>query len=250
VEEATLPVTDPGVLRGDGVFEAIRLYAGVPFAVDEHLERLGRSAANARLAVDADALRADLAALLAAARPGDAIVRLLVTRGGRRVVLLEPPPAHPAAVTLATIPYAPTRVLDGVKTISYGANMLASRLAAERGADEALLVTPHGRVLETPTASFFAVLEGRLVTPPLSEHVLDSITRRRVLAAAGAEEAALTVADLGRASGALLASTTREAQPVARIDDRALDPEDPVVAAAVRATHERIAAELSGGSGR
>jgi branched-chain amino acid aminotransferase len=93
VEGATLPVTDPGVLRGDGVFEAIRLYAGVPFAVDEHLERLGRSAANARLAVDADALRVDLAALLGAARPGDAIVRLLVTRGGRRVVLLEPPPA-------------------------------------------------------------------------------------------------------------------------------------------------------------
>ena len=53
--------------------------------------------------------------------------------------------------------YAPTRVLDGVKSLSYAANMLCSRMARERGFDEALLVTPHGRVLEAPTSSLFWV---------------------------------------------------------------------------------------------
>jgi branched-chain amino acid aminotransferase len=244
--EARLPVTDPGLLRGDGVFEAVRLYDGTPFALDEHLRRMERSAANARLELDADALRADVGALVEAARPGDAIVRLLVTRGGRRIVLLEPVPEHAAAVALAVVRYAPTRILDAVKTISYGANMLASRLARERGADEALLVTPHGRILEAPTASIFVALDGRLVTPPLSDHVLDSITRRRVLAATAAVEAPLSLEDLPRATGALLASTTREAQPVCRIDDQRLDPADPLVAGAVRATRERIAQELAG----
>ena len=79
--------------------------------------------------------------------------------------------------------YAPTRILDGVKSLSYGANMLATRLAKEQGAHEALLVTPHGRVLEAPTCSFFYSYDGAtLCTPPLSEHILDSITRRMILA--------------------------------------------------------------------
>ena len=55
------------------------------------------------------------------------------------------------------VEYAPTRVLDGIKSLSYGANMLCGRLARERGFDEALLVTPHGRVLEAPTSSLFWV---------------------------------------------------------------------------------------------
>ena len=58
---------------------------------------------------------------------------------------------------LKTVTYAPTRILDGVKSLSYAANMLASRLAREEGFDEALLVTPHGRVLEAPTSSVFWV---------------------------------------------------------------------------------------------
>ena len=99
--------------------------------------------------------------------------------------------------------------------------MLASRLARERGADEALLVTPHGRVLEGPTSSFFVSLDGEtLVTPPLSDHVLDSITRRRLLAILPhAREEVVTRDELRGAREAFLASTTREVQPVARIDE-------------------------------
>ena len=144
---ATIPVTDRGLLRGDGVFEAIRLYAGVPYALDAHLERMKRSAEGLRLPLDTDAFRADVERLIAALPGLDVLVRLVATRGGRRIVLFEELREMPASLALEPVTYAPTRILDGIKSLSYAANMLASQIARERGADDALLVTPHGRVL-------------------------------------------------------------------------------------------------------
>jgi branched-subunit amino acid aminotransferase/4-amino-4-deoxychorismate lyase len=227
-DEALLPVTDEGLLRGDGVFEVVRVYEGRPFAFEDHLRRMARSAQNLRLEIDLNAMRADVEAILAEAGPVDAQVRFLVTRGGRRVTLLEPLRDHSAAVRLACIEYVPPRVLDGVKSLSYAGNMLATRLAVEAGADEALLVTPHGRVLEAPTSTLFVSLDAEtLVTPPLSDRVLDSITRRRLLEALPqAREEVLTREELGRAREAFLASTTREVQAVASVDGDVL-PEAP-----------------------
>src|SRR4051812_27873816 len=160
--DATIPATDEGLLRGDGVFEVVRLYAGRPFAYDDHLTRLERSARNLRLPVDVEALRGDVEALLAQAGPMEALLRIVMTRGGRRLALIESLPDHPPSIRLATVTYSPTRVLDGVKSLSYAGNMLAPRLAKERGADEALLVTPHGRVLEGPTSTFVWASGGQL----------------------------------------------------------------------------------------
>src|SRR3954464_10021494 len=89
VAEARIPVTDEGLLRGDGVFEVIRLYDGRAFALDEHLRRMSRSAADPRLEIDAPALQAPPEALLAEAGAVDGALRLLVTRGGRRIGLVE-----------------------------------------------------------------------------------------------------------------------------------------------------------------
>jgi branched-chain amino acid aminotransferase len=126
----------------------------------------------------------------------------------------------PERVRLGVVEYAPTRVLDGIKSLSYGANMLCSRLARERGFDEALLVTPHGRVLEAPTSTFFWVdPDGALNTPPLSEHILASITRDRVMKVAQVTERPCTMDDVREASEAFLASTLREAQSVAAVED-------------------------------
>jgi branched-chain amino acid aminotransferase len=222
-EEARIPATDEGLLRGDGVFEVIRLYRGRPFALDDHLDRMRRSAHNLRLPVDLDAVRADVEALLAQAGEVDAALRVLCTRGGRRLGIVEPVKQRPAQLALATVTYAPSRILDGVKSLSYAGNMLAGRLAVERAADEALLVTPHGRVLEGPTNSFFCSFDGEtLVTPPLEDHVLDSITRRRLLTVAPAREAAIALDDLARAREAFMASTLLEVHPVRSIDGAAL----------------------------
>jgi branched-chain amino acid aminotransferase len=245
VAEARISVTDEGLLRGDGVFEVIRIYAGRPFALEDHLQRMARSAANARLPVDFEALRAEVDALLAQGAPGDAVLRLVCTRGGRRLAMLESPKAFPETIALATVTYAPTRVLDGIKTLSYGANVLSTRLAQERGADEALLVTPHGRVLEGPTSSFFYVRSGRLLTPPLTDHIHDSITRRRVVEVADVEEEPLAADELGEVEEAFLASTLKEALPVHAIDERRLPAPGPVTREVGAALEARIAEELA-----
>src|SRR6202020_3301715 len=98
--------------------------------------------------------------------------------------------------------------------------MLASRLAREEGFDEALLVTPHGRVLEAPTSSIFYVSDGELFTPPLDEHILASITRALVISVTGAVERSCTLEQLKAADEVFLASTVREVQPVSAIDDQ------------------------------
>jgi len=238
----TVSVLDDGLLRGDGVFEVCRVYAGRVYAFAEHLERMGRSAANLRLEVDLAALRAEAEALLAHAGAADVRLRLVATRGGRRIAVVEPLAPQPVALALATVEYVPTRILDGVKSLSYAANVLATRIAVERGADDALLVTPHGRVLELPTSSFFCVVDGELRTPPLSDHVLDSITRRRLLPLAA--ERPVTLDELRFASEAFAASTLREVLPVRSIDGRALTTRGPRTEQATAALREAVEAEL------
>jgi branched-chain amino acid aminotransferase len=247
--EARIPATDEGLLRGDGVFEVIRVYDGRAFAFDDHLRRLERSALNLRLPLDLEAVRADANRLLAQAGPGadHELLRIVVTRGGRRLLLTEPLPEPPGRIRLRSITYSPTRVLDGVKSLSYAGNMLATRLAREGGGDEALLVTPHGRVLEAPTSSIFWVKEGDIFTPPLSEHILASITRALVIDISRAREQPCALEDLFAADEAFLTSTTREVQPVVTIDEHSFPPESPVTARLALEVSARIQAELASG---
>jgi branched-chain amino acid aminotransferase len=218
-EEATIPVSDEGLLRGDGAFEVMRLYQGRPFALEDHLERLARTCAGLRLPLDLDVWRSEIAALLEANGAADGLLRLVLTRGGRRLALIEPARRHQALARVGTVTYAPNRVLDGLKTLSYAGNMLATRIAKEGGYDEALLVTPHGRILEGPTWSFFWVRGGRLYTPPLSERILGSITRGRIIAEVDVSEETCTLDELRDVEEAFIASTTRTVQPIASVDE-------------------------------
>jgi branched-chain amino acid aminotransferase len=222
--ESTLSLPDDGLYRGDGVFEVIRLYGGRPFALVEHLDRIERSATAIELTVDRAALERELAALLAEHGTDDGQLRIVLTRGGRRVLLTEELPPRGATVRLATVTYSPSVILDGVKSLSYAANMQATRIAVGRGADEALLVRPDGSVLEAPTSAIFWVAEtGALRTPSLETGILNSITRAQIVRELEVEEGQFDIADVHGAGEAFLASTTREIQPVARIDDRDLE---------------------------
>ena len=217
--EATVPLKDDGLYRGDGAFEVIRIYAGRLFALEDHLDRLQRSATAIELEFDRPALEREIEALLEQAGDADGQLRLIVTRGGRRLAMTEPLPPHAATLRLATVTYSPTVILNGVKSLSYAANMQATRLAQAQGADEAVLVQPDGTVLEPPTSAIFWVSpQGSLRTPALDAGVLESITRDRLVKALDVEEGAWPVADLRAASEAFLASTTREIQAVASID--------------------------------
>ncbi|MFN2615758.1 MAG: aminotransferase class IV [Thermoleophilaceae bacterium] len=248
VAEVSIPATDEGLLRGDGVFEVIRVYHGRPFALSEHLERLQRSAANLHLELPAPLgeIESETLRLLEARGGGafDGCLRIVLTRGGRRLLLTEPLPAGPERARLAFVTFAPTRVLDGIKSLSYGGNMLASRLARERGFDEALLVTPHGRVLEAPTSSLFWVDGGRLCTPPLDEHILASITRDKLLQLLEVDERPCTTEQLLEAREAFLASTTREVQSIAAVEEREFPETGELTRKAAAALRAFIDAEL------
>jgi branched-chain amino acid aminotransferase len=225
--EATVPLKDDGLYRGDGAFEVIRLYEGKPFALVDHLDRLERSGAAIELAFDRPALEAEIEALLAELGDADGQLRLIVTRGGRRLAMTEPIPVHAEKVSVATVTYCPSVILNGVKSLSYAANMQSTRLARAQGANEAVLVQPDGIVLEPPTSSIFWVSpQGALRTPALDNGVLESITRDRLVKALHVEAGAWPVADLRAAREAFLASTTREIQAVSAIDGAEL-PESP-----------------------
>jgi len=83
--EATISVLDDGLLRGDGAFEAIKLYGEHPFRLGEHIERLGVSADAIHLSFDPEALWQEIGALLEATElPEESMLRIVITRGGRR----------------------------------------------------------------------------------------------------------------------------------------------------------------------
>lgn len=218
---ATVGLKDDGLYRGDGAFEVIRLYAGKPFALVDHLDRLERSAAAIELSFDRAALEGEIGALLTQAGPVEGQMRLIVTRGGRRIAATEPIPPHPETVALVSVAYCPTVILNGVKSLSYAANMQATRIARGKGADEAVLIRPDGTVLEPPTSSvFWVAAEGELRTPALTDGVLESITRDRMIKALDVTEGSWHADDLRGASEAFLASTTREIQAVSSVDGR------------------------------
>ena len=210
------------------------------------MARLANTCAGLRLGFEEDALRAEISALLEQAGPVDSLLRVVLTRGGRRILTIEPLPARPETARVATVTYAPTRVLDGLKTLSYGANMLAGRLARERGFDEALFVTPHWRVLEGPTWSFFWVARGTLLTPPLEDRILASITRAFLIEECDARVAPCTLDDVAAADEAFIASTVREAMPISVVDEIELPAAPgPVTAGAA----ERLAKRIAGNTG-
>jgi branched-subunit amino acid aminotransferase/4-amino-4-deoxychorismate lyase len=236
--DGRLSIFDDGLLRGDGCFEAMRSYHGRPFAVDEHYRRLAASAAALGIPVPAATDLGDWIARVAAAG-GDCIVRVVLTRGGtvpghaspsQCVVMSHPiPPASPElSLFPVSAPWHPAGrpwELSGVKTISYAPNQAASRLARQSGYDDALLLSDSGTTLEGPTFSFAWVVDGVLETAGLDLGILDSITRRLVVADApilGIEvvEGRFDLSRLDIASEAMAISTVKQVTPVVRVGDR------------------------------
>jgi branched-subunit amino acid aminotransferase/4-amino-4-deoxychorismate lyase len=242
-DPARVPLDD-GLVRGDGVFEGMRLYGRAPRTPAEHQDRLARSAEAVGLPIDRAQLEDELAAFCRATSRPECGVRLIVTRGGRRLWREEPLPPPSSGLTVLPVEHRVTPLLVGAKTLSYAANMQAMRRARAAGCDDALFVrADDGVVLEHPVAAF-AWLEGDdLVFPPLEVGVLDSITRRIAQQAVPGRERPATVSELAGARAAFVMSTVQEVQPVAEIAGVGrFDTADPV-AAQVRETIRRAIAE-------
>jgi len=243
--DVEVPLLDDGLLRGDGAFEFLRCYAGRPFALGEHLDRLERTCGTIMLDCPRQTLEEEIAELLAYAGPVACDLRIVLTRGGRRILILEPsPPAKEGR--FAFVEDTPRLVLHGAKTLSYAGNMLARREAEQRGFDEALLVRPDGLVMEVQQASFFWVTPGgELCTPPLGDGILDSITRRVVLRRLEVTERSCTRQDALEAAEAFAAGTSREVQPIRAIAERVFQAcPGPVTERAIEAFRDHVTAEL------
>ncbi len=226
-EGAMIPATDDGLLRGDGAFEVIRLYEGRPYALADHLDRIERSAAKIELPVDREALEHEIVDLLGEFGTRGGALRIVLTRGGKRLLFCETLPEWDETIAVATVTYAPSVILTGVKSISYAANMQATRIAQGKDAEEAILVRPDGVVLEAPTSSVFWVsAEGGLRTPAIDSGILESITRHRLCRDLHVEEGDWDIEELRGAHEAFLASTTREVQAISSLDGHAF-PEAP-----------------------
>ena len=228
-----IPISDSVVQRGDGVFEALRTAAGRPFALEEHLDRLERSAAAMDLeVVDRELLRSWVD--LAAEPVGHALVRILVTRGdngtgGRTVVLSEPLPVvpEPFSVLPHRAPWHPAGrpwELAGVKTLSYAPNLAASRIARRAGYSDALLVSDDDTVLEGPTFCIGWLVDGHFETPSLDLGILASITRAQAIELAGSigigvVEGRFHLDRLEKATDVIAMSTVKQVTNVTRCGD-------------------------------
>lgn len=247
-QEARVPVTDHGLLYGDGVFEGIRVHGGRVFRLDDHLARLAAGAKALALALPGGAPRVREIVLETVRAHGaaEAYVRLVVTRGEgalgvdpttcpnpRLFCLVDQVEIYPQeklerGITLVTssLRRPPCDVLDPrVKSLNYLNNALAKLEARQQGADEALLLNLQGKVAEASVANLFACRAGELATPPVSDGALEGITRMTILELAGqlgvpARETSLSRFDLLAADEVFLTGSGAGVVPVRSLDGR------------------------------
>ena len=260
--DPTTPVLradDLGVVRGESVFETLRIAGGRAALLDLHLARLERSAQ--RVAIDLPAGWAELAHAAAEAYgPSDGVLRLTCSKGaaGQPPVgfaLASPVPPETlrarehgvAVVTLSLGIPADLRaeapwLLGGVKSTSYAVNMASIRHAEAQGAQDAIWVSSDGQVLEAPTATVAWVKDDVLVTPPAEEVGILPGTTAHVaigLSPVPVEVRRGTVDELRQADEVLLLSSVRGVAPVVRLDGRDL-PIGPVTASLGQAFEQAV----------
>ncbi len=241
-DEAEVSVFDRSVLYGEGLFETMRVYGGMPFAMSEHLGRLLRSAEELGIAIGWSAQRLEEAVMgtVESNHIVEGYVRLTAS-GGAGDIRVERGEGTVFVYAGEGSPYAAEMYERGVgvviaherrrgdtrlakhKTTSYLANLVAWREAKAIGADEAVFLTPDGEVAEGTRTNVFAVIGGRLVTPPLKVNILAGITRAKVLEVAEAEGVSaaaevISVRELREAGEVFITSSLMELMPVAKVE--------------------------------
>ncbi|WP_323794100.1 aminodeoxychorismate lyase [Nocardioides sp.] len=236
-EQAAVSVTDHGFTVGDGVFEAVKVLEGRPFALDLHLARLERSATGLGLdAPDLDAVRRGIAAVLE--QDHLTLGRLRITLTAGRAPLGSGRGAHDSTLVVVAVPMEPTpdethvvtvpwsrnehSAVAGLKTTSYAENVVALAKAREQGASEAIFANTAGHLCEGTGSNVFYVVDGELRTPTLASGCLAGVTRALVLDWCGAREVDEPIAVAEAAEEVFLVSTTRDVQAVTRWNDRTI----------------------------
>lgn len=232
LDEAVIPVTDPGFSVGHAVFETLRSDdVGDVRRIEAHLARLRGSAASARIELPpGDVLAAEIRAVASAVGTG-ARIRVTCTGGGRRVVTGEPLDQSRLHRPVRAVrgPWRADPFLAGSVKHTSRAPWIAA--VKRSGADEVLLVDEAGRFTEGTTCAILAVIDGRLWTAPHDGRILESTTCAEVLdraAVAGIPVVREGPPAAGPWDALYIASTTRDLAPVVELDGVALPGWDPV----------------------
>lgn len=219
---ATIDVADRGFTLGDGVFETIRVRNVKADRFEAHMTRLraGAKVLGITMPTTDSGLEKRLIAVLEANNLSHAVVRVTLSHGAGPRGLLPPDVASPTLVIAAAPlpePAGPVKAIlamtvrrnefsasSQMKTLSYVDNVIARREAEEYGADDALILNTQGRLAESTISNIFLMINGALLTPPVSDGALPGVMRADLIARFRAEEHPLELDDLVRAEEAFL----------------------------------------------
>jgi len=257
-EEARVSVYDHGFLYGDGVFEGIRAYNGRVFRLDEHVDRLYRSAKAIMLALPhpPEEMRELVLETCRRNNLANGYIRVVVSRGAGDlgidprnchgaptvIVIADKLTMYPrtmyengmAVITTATRRNSPQALDPGIKSLNYLNNILAKievNRAAQAGGEvpvgEGIMLNLDGYVAEATGDNIFIVQRGTLLTPPTHVGILEGITRNTVMELAQqllvpCEEKVFTMTSVYGADEVFLTGTGAEVIPVVRVDDRTI----------------------------
>lgn len=249
---------DHGLIAGDAAFETLQVIDRVPFAMTRHIRRLHTTLAALAVSAPSEQLLRDaMSEVVAANELASGRVRLTVTAGLGPLGSGEP--SGPTTVVAAAEPIvrhgsnaAVTVVwtrnergaLAGLKTTSYAENVRALRFAHERGAGEALFANTKGELCEGTGTNVFVVVDGEILTPPLSSGCLAGVTRELLVEIVDITETKLGIDVLETADEIFVTSSTRDVQGLDSVDGRDLDAPGPETARAANALAQLMARDL------
>jgi branched-chain amino acid aminotransferase len=274
--EATVSVFDSGFVLGDGVWEGLRVHKGRIAFLDRHLDRLfeGAKAIAMDIGLSREALTGRLYETLEANNMSEGVhIRLMVTRGVRSTPYQDPR----MVVSPATIVIIPEYKEPLPATVERGITLFTvhvrrgdpavqdpklnshSKLncitaciqAIEAGADEALMLDPHGFVATCNSTHFFIVRKGEVWTST-GDYCLGGITRANVIEICREEripvrEKNFSLTDVYGAGEAFVTGTFAGVVPVRTIDGRHIsDTRGPMVERLQRLYRARIEADVAG----
>ncbi len=247
-DKAVVSVFDHGFLYGDGIFEGIRIYDGVVFRLDEHLERLYDSAKSILLHIPLEFEEMAKAVLdtVRANQLQNGYIRLVISRGPGDLGLdprscatpniiiiadeiqLFPPEFYENGlriVTVATTRNSPNALNPQIKSLNYLNSILVKMEAINAGVLEALTVNAQGYVCEGSGDNVFIVKKGKVYTPPVYLGALDGITRHTIIDICAELnipllETPFTRHDVYIADECFLTGTAAELIPVVEVDAR------------------------------
>lgn len=229
-------LADRGLLLGDGVFDTSLVLGGRMVWRHAHLTRLAQACASLGFTLDETEADRAVEALVPGIERG--ALRLTVTRGSGPRGLNPPNPARPAlfaalaplappsfapvSLQVSTIRRNETSPAARLKTLNYLDAVIAMRAAVAAGFDDAVFLNTRGHVACATVGNVVAVLDGGLVTPPVSDGILDGLTRAALLRLATALQLeplqrSLTLDDLARADAVFVTNSLRLLSPVLRV---------------------------------